>query len=166
MKNAIIILSFSLLVTLLLSFSNSTTSSFVREASLFDTVKKKDSLRILDSIRVLDSIRIYDSVANLKTKIYKENAHASYYHDKFTGRRTASGQVFNNKKFTAAHKTLKFGTKVKVTSVVTNKWVIVTINDRGPFVKGRDIDLSKAAFMSISPSRYNGHIKVNIEILE
>lgn len=166
MKNTIIILSFSLLVTLSLSFSNSTKSSFVREASLFDTVKKKDSLRILDSVRVIDSIRIYDSVANLKTKLYKENAHASYYHDKFTGRRTASGQIFNNKKFTAAHKTLKFGTKVKVTSVATNKWVIVTINDRGPFVKGRDIDLSKAAFMSISPSKYSGHISVNIEIVE
>ena len=166
MKKNIIIVSFVLLITILLSFSNKTKHGFIREASLFDTVKKKDSLRILDSIKVIDSIRISDSIANLKTKLFKENAHASYYHDKFTGRRTASGQIFNNKKFTAAHRTLKFGTKVKVTSIATGKWVIVTINDRGPFVKGRDIDLSKAAFMSISPSKYGGHIRVNIEIIE
>ena len=160
MNKNIIIALFSLLITLLLGFSNKTKSCFVREASLFDTVKKKDSLRLLDSIRVVDSI------ANLKTKLFKTNAHASYYHDKFTGRRTASGQIFNNKKFTAAHKTLKFGTKVKVISIATNKFVIVTINDRGPFVKGREIDLSKAAFMKIAPSKYDGHIRVNLEIIE
>ena len=115
---------------------------------------------------MVDSVRVSDSIANLKTKLFKENAHASYYHDRFTGRRTASGQIFDNKKFTAAHKTLKFGTKVKVTSIATNRSVIVTINDRGPFVKGRDIDLSKAAFMKISPSKYGGHIRVNLEIIE
>lgn len=166
MKKNIIILSFTLLITLLLSFSTKTKPSFDRKASSFDSIKKKDSLRILDSTKVIDSIKMEDSIANLKTKIFKQNAHASYYHDKFTGRRTASGQIFNNKKLTAAHKKLKFGTKVKVTSVVTKKWVIVTINDRGPFTKGRDIDLSKAAFMKIAPSKYGGHIKVDIEIIE
>ena len=79
MKKNIIIVSFVLLITILLSFSNKTKSSFIREASLFDTVKKKDSLRLLDSIKVVDSIRISDSIANLKTRFYKKNVEVSHY---------------------------------------------------------------------------------------
>lgn len=66
-----------------------------------------------------------------------------------SGPRTASGECFNPKKFTAAHKHISFGTKVKVTNLKNNKSVIVTINDRGPFVKNRIIDLSKAAAKAI-----------------
>ncbi|HEX9602039.1 MAG TPA: septal ring lytic transglycosylase RlpA family protein, partial [Mariniflexile sp.] len=99
-------------------------------------------------------------------KPYKESVHASYYHDKFNGRKTASGEKFNNNLYTAAHKTLKFGTKVKVTNIVNDSSVIVTINDRGPFVKGREIDLSKKAFMEIAKYKHRGFLIVNIEILE
>jgi len=70
---------------------------------------------------------------------------ASYYANKFEGRRTASGAIFSNKKLTAAHRTLPFGSRVKVTNLSNNKSVIVTINDRGPFIKGRIIDLSQEA---------------------
>ncbi|WP_017257033.1 septal ring lytic transglycosylase RlpA family protein [Pedobacter arcticus] len=70
---------------------------------------------------------------------------ASYYADKFNGRKTASGERFRNSKLTAAHKTLPFGTKVKVTNLRTGESVKVRINDRGPFVAGRIIDLSKKA---------------------
>jgi len=70
---------------------------------------------------------------------------ASYYANKFHGRKTASGEVFDENKMTAAHKTLPFGTIVKVTNISNNKSVIVKINDRGPFVSGRIIDLSRAA---------------------
>ncbi len=70
---------------------------------------------------------------------------ASYYADKFKGRRTASGQKFRQYKMTAAHRSLPFGTKVKVKNLRNGKTVRVTINDRGPFVKGRIIDLSKRA---------------------
>ena len=70
---------------------------------------------------------------------------ASFYADKFDGRITASGEVFNQNKMTAAHRTLPFGTKVKVTRIDNKKSVTVTINDRGPFVNNRVIDLSKAA---------------------
>lgn len=66
--------------------------------------------------------------------------------------KTASGQLFNPLGFTAAHKTIPFGTKVRVTNLKNNKSVMVTINDRGPFVKGRIIDLSKQAAKSISLS--------------
>lgn len=155
-----------LVLALICSFSIHSTKHLDRKGVVLDTIKKKDTLVVLDSIKKIEVPKIEDSIANLNTKIFKKNAHASYYHDKFTGRRTASGQIFYNNKLTAAHKKLKFGTKVKVTSVATKKSVIVTINDRGPFTKGRDIDLSKAAFMKIAPSKYGGHIKVDIEIIE
>jgi rare lipoprotein A len=70
---------------------------------------------------------------------------ASFYGKKFHGRITASGEKFNMHKMTAAHRTLPFGTEVRVTNIDNNKQIKVTINDRGPFVKDRIIDLSKAA---------------------
>jgi len=71
----------------------------------------------------------------------------SYYHSKFQGRKTANGERFNNNALTAAHKSLKFNTRVKV--FYGNKSVIVRINDRGPFVGGRILDLSQAAAKQI-----------------
>lgn len=70
---------------------------------------------------------------------------ASWYGPGFHGKKTASGERFNENAMTAAHKTLPLGTVVKVTNQRTGKSIKVTINDRGPFVKGRIIDLSKAA---------------------
>jgi rare lipoprotein A len=70
---------------------------------------------------------------------------ASYYADKFDGRNTASGAIFSQRKRTAAHRTLPFGTRVIVINNSNGKRVKVTINDRGPFVAGRIIDLSKKA---------------------
>ena len=75
---------------------------------------------------------------------------ASFYGEEWNGRRTANGEIFNTYELTAAHKTLPFGTKVKVVNKTNGKSVIVRINDRGPFVKGRTIDLSKKAFQSIA----------------
>jgi len=98
-------------------------------------------------------------------KLYKEKAHASYYHDKFTGRKTASGKKFDNTKLTAAHKKLPFGTKLKITNLLNKKSTIVEVTDRGPFVKGREIDLSKKAFMDIASNKNSGAINVKIEIL-
>lgn len=90
---------------------------------------------------------------------------ASYYNDKHNGRKTASGEIFSNSNLTAAHKTFKFGTKLEVTNVANQKTVVVRINDRGPFVKGRELDLSKAAFKSIA-SIGSGVVKVKYKILE
>jgi rare lipoprotein A len=70
---------------------------------------------------------------------------ASYYAAKFDGRRTASGERFDNGAMTAAHRTLPFGTLVRVTNIANGRSVIVRINDRGPFTRGRMIDLSRAA---------------------
>ncbi|MDB5193933.1 MAG: rare lipoprotein [Segetibacter sp.] len=78
-----------------------------------------------------------------------ETGKASYYADKFKGRPTASGAKFRQWKRTAAHKTLPFGTNVKVVNLANGRSVNVKINDRGPFVAGRIIDLSKRAARKI-----------------
>ena len=70
---------------------------------------------------------------------------ASYYADEFNGRKTASGEVYDMNEMTAAHRTLPFGTKVRVTDVETGRSVVVRINDRGPFKDDRVIDLSLGA---------------------
>jgi rare lipoprotein A len=89
---------------------------------------------------------------------------ASYYHDKFHGRKTANGERFNQAAYTAAHKKLPFGTKVRVIDRKTGKSVVVTINDRGPFIKGRVIDLSRRAARDLG-ILHRGVAKVKVEIL-
>ena len=89
---------------------------------------------------------------------------ASYYADRYHGRPTASGEVFNTRELTAAHRTLPFGTRVKVTDLKNNLSVIVRINDRGPFVEGRVIDLSRAAAEKLQLIRA-GLAKVRVEIV-
>ncbi len=119
---------------------------------------QKDTVKIVN-----DSIKFEN---NYKLILFKKEAHASYYHQKFDGRKTASGEIFKNDKLTAAHRKLPFGTKLRITNEVNGKSVIVTINDRGPFVKGREIDLSKKAFMEIATSTKQGTMRVTIEKIE
>lgn len=90
---------------------------------------------------------------------------ASYYHNKFNGRKTASGEVFSNNKLTAAHRTYPFGTYLKVTNVANGKSVVVKVNDRGPFTKGKELDLSRKAFMDITDNPNKGNLQVNIEVV-
>ncbi|MFA9206343.1 MAG: septal ring lytic transglycosylase RlpA family protein [Burkholderiaceae bacterium] len=75
---------------------------------------------------------------------------ASYYADSYEGKTTANGEIYRQGKITAAHKTLPFGTKVEVTNLSNNKSVVVRINDRGPYIRGRIIDLTKAAAREIN----------------
>ena len=96
---------------------------------------------------------------------YKERGIASYYAKKFQFRKTASGEIFNNNLMTAAHKTLPFGTHVVVKNLRNGKYVKVTINDRGPFVQKRIIDLSRAAFSKIEDIG-KGIAKVEIRVVE
>lgn len=100
-----------------------------------------------------------------KTSFYKNEVFACFYASKFEGRKTANGEIFSNKNLTAAHKTLSFGTQVKVTNLANNKSVIVTINDRGPFSQKYEIDLSKKAFDQISHDSKAGSLKVSLEII-
>lgn len=104
--------------------------------------------------------------ASGKFKFYKRNANASYYADKFHGRKTASGKKYNKTQYTAAHKKLPFGAIVKVTNEVNGKSTIVEVNDRGPFVRSREIDLSKRAFMEIANGKSSGVVRVTIEVLQ
>ncbi len=71
--------------------------------------------------------------------------HASWYGPGFHGRRTANGEIFNKYDLTAAHKTLPFGTVLEITNPETDKTIRVRVNDRGPFIKGRVLDLSQKA---------------------
>jgi len=95
---------------------------------------------------------------------YSEAGIASYYADKYQGRLTANGERFDMYRISAAHKTLPFNTKVKVVNVNNGRSVVVRINDRGPFIEGRIIDLSYAAFGRIADHR-EGLADVVLEIL-
>jgi rare lipoprotein A len=89
---------------------------------------------------------------------------ASYYAHKYHGRKTASGEIYDMNKLTAAHRTLPFGVTVRVTELSSNRSVIVRINDRGPFARGRIIDVSLAAAKRLGIVQ-SGHGKVRIEVL-
>ena len=104
--------------------------------------------------------------AKKPTGVYKSDVSASYYHDKFNGRKTASGAIFSNNKLTTAHPSLPFGTQLKVTNRANGKSVIVTVTDRGPFTKGRELDLTKRAFMGITDNKNKGVLQVDIEIVK
>lgn len=90
---------------------------------------------------------------------------ASFYADRFDGHQTASGEKYKHNKMTAAHKTLPFGTKVRVTNTANGKSVEVVINDRGPYVENRIIDLSKAAAEALDFVN-DGIAEVKIEIVD
>ncbi|QCK13699.1 septal ring lytic transglycosylase RlpA family protein [Mangrovivirga cuniculi] len=95
---------------------------------------------------------------------HTEEGIASYYHDKFTGRSTASGAKYDPKKLTAAHPKHPFGTVLKVTNLKTGESVNVTVNDRGPWVKGRVVDISRVAAEKIGLIRA-GLLKVRVEVI-
>lgn len=138
-------------------------SSFSGKNLQFQELKKIPQDTVKKNASIADSLGLS---ANLKLTLHKKNAHASYYHNKFNGRRTASGSKFDNEKFTAAHRKFPFGTKVKVTNEANGKSVIVTVTDRGPFSKGREIDLTRRAFMDIASNKNVGNLKVTIEVIK
>ena len=92
------------------------------------------------------------------------NGVASYYGRRFHGRRTANGERFNMRAMTAAHKTLPFGSLVRVTNRRNGRSVTVRINDRGPFIRGRTIDLSRGAAEQIGMIS-RGHARVEMELV-
>ncbi len=133
-----------------------------QERTVASTKVDTSKLKLKNVLVALDSLDL--SIAKLK--MLKKGAHASYYHNKFNGRRTASGKKFDNSGYTAAHKKLPFGTKVKVTNEANGKFVIVEITDRGPFSKAREIDLTRKAFMDIASNKNSGTVIVSIEVIE
>jgi rare lipoprotein A len=99
-----------------------------------------------------------------KAPTVEEVGTASWYGPRFHGKKTANGEVFNQNKLTAAHRTLPLGTTVEVTNVTNGKSVKVKINDRGPYVNGRVIDLSRAAAVRLG-MKDAGVAKIQIEVL-
>jgi rare lipoprotein A len=95
---------------------------------------------------------------------HTESGMASFYGNEFQSRKTSNGERFDQGKLTAAHRTLPFGTRLKVTNTQNSKSVVVRVNDRGPFAKGRILDLSSSAFKSIAHLNA-GVIPVRIEII-
>lgn len=138
-------------------------SSFTHINSFYQEPKKVSQDTINKNVTIADSLGL---AKNLSLILHKKNAHASYYHNKFNGRRTASGTKFDNTKYTAAHRKFPFGTKLKVTNEANKKSVIVTVTDRGPFSKGREIDLTRQAFMDIAANKNAGNLKVTIEVIK
>lgn len=96
---------------------------------------------------------------------HRESGIASFYAAKYQSRKTASGERLNQQDKTAAHRSLPFGTKVRVTNTDNGKSVIVKINDRGPYIKGRIIDLTQSAFSEIGDKDL-GTISVTIEVVD
>lgn len=117
---------------------------------------------ILVIIMMISALGIYSFADN--TVDATKTSYASFYHDKFNGKKTASGEIFDNSKLTAANRTIPFGTKIKVTNLNNGKEVVVRINDRGPFHASRSLDMSKAAFVAIGDAK-SGKIPVKYEIL-
>ncbi|PWS55841.1 septal ring lytic transglycosylase RlpA family protein [Pseudoalteromonas sp. meg-B1] len=114
---------------------------------------------------ILTACSTAPSNINNQQRDVAEQGKASFYADKYHGRLTASGERFSQQAATAAHLKLPFGTRVKVTNIANNKSVVVRINDRGPYIRGRIIDLSKAMFEKIADSSA-GVIDVSVTVIE
>ena len=159
MKKGLILLCIVFVVGLV--WSQTSIQSKQKQTIAKDTVKKNKTTAA-DISLVTDSI----STKPLQLKAFKKSVIASYYADKFNGRRTTSGKKFSNNGYTAAHKKLPFGTKLKVTNEANGKSVIVEVTDRGPFVRSKEIDLTKRAFMDLADNKRSGMLRVKIEIIE
>lgn len=123
------------------------------------------TLLVLAIVILLSGCSTVQPGADGKWSGFTETGQASFYADKHHKRKTASGEIYRHDLKTAAHKKLPFGTKLRVTNLDTDKSVVVKVNDRGPFVKGRIIDLSKSAFSAIGKTSA-GLINVKIEVID
>lgn len=99
----------------------------------------------LASVFATSCLALILSACGSSKSTFTQSGQGSYYADKFTGRPTASGTPYRPGKLTAAHNTLPFGTRIRVTNTRTGRSVKVVVNDRGPHVKGRIVDVSKRA---------------------
>ena len=130
---------------------------------------KNEMMRAVDSgtdlyVAKSNKTSTKEKTSNSGSSKHSQTGIASYYSKGLHGSRTASGEIHNRHEMVAAHRLLPFGTKVKVTNLSNGKEVVVKVNDRGPFAKGRVIDLSYGAFSKIeNPGK--GLTKVKLEVL-
>ncbi|MBO4628482.1 MAG: septal ring lytic transglycosylase RlpA family protein [Treponema sp.] len=122
-------------------------------------------MRINYKIFLLIGFLILTASFSLFAEVYKTGVTASYYAEDFHGKKTSNGERFNMNDFTCAHKSLPFNTILKVTNLANGKTCEVRVNDRGPFVLNREIDLSKAAATKLGMIG-TGTTKVKLEIVK
>lgn len=125
--------------------------------------------RSLDSVFIIEKqtpkeISVNDGKVKYDDKVHILIGDVSNYGGSLHGSQTATGGRFDQWAMTTAHKTLPFGTKVKVTNKATGKSVVVKVNDRGPYIKGRTFDLSRGAFSKIAPLSQGIIKKANVEV--
>jgi rare lipoprotein A len=165
MRKSITVLFLFTIVALVSSQSQTINNqkTLIQQSAIPKTIASKDTIKKAKVVILQQEVK-KDTIGELV--MYKKDAHASYYADKFHGRRTASGALFDRNKYTAAHKKLPFGTKLRITNQANGRSVIVEVTDRGPFVKSRNIDLSKKAFMEIAKNKGAGVMTVTIEVFK
>lgn len=149
------------IIGLIFLFSFAGCVSSIRFSSAVEPIEfdlSKDQSTLSDSLS--QAVTSADEI--LIPQIFK--GIASYYSDRFHGRKTASGELYDKNELTAAHRTLPFGTVLKVTNSANGLSVIVRVNDRGPVKTSRIIDLSKAAAEAIDMIR-DGLVEVEIELI-
>ncbi|MEJ2492956.1 MAG: septal ring lytic transglycosylase RlpA family protein [Ignavibacteriaceae bacterium] len=130
---------------------------FTIVANEYDT---SDSLNLSEEFSPIQET-VYGNTSNIQ---YKDlgTMKASWYGPRFHGRITANGEIYNQMAYTAAHKSLPFGTLLRITNPRNNKSLIVRINDRGPYIPGRQLDLSKGAAEKLGVM-YSGVKKLKVE---
>jgi len=167
------------LLFLLLGFCACSRSGDIQNADNAEASKKAE--QIAEAEKVADTVRekahrsekkegkqdlvedeVHVKITHDGEPVIEQTGEASRYSKRFQGKKTAAGEKFDQKKLTAAHPALPFGTKAKVTNLENGKSVDVRINDRGPYVKGRDIDLSPSAAKELDITKH-GIAPVKIE---
>jgi rare lipoprotein A len=123
--------------------------------------KKQESSADLEGLAISSSAEISSQIELLEY-VDRGTMVASWYGPRFHGRKTANGEIFDQMAYTAAHKKFRFGTLLRLTNPNNEKAIIVRINDRGPFIRGRELDLSKAAADELGILE-RGVAKLNIE---
>lgn len=132
----------------------------IREPSLPRILSRLQPLALLGALALLGGCSTFGGGSGSS-----ETGKASYYGGRHHGQRTASGERFDQNALTAAHRTLPFGTRVRVTNLNNERSVVLRINDRGPFVRGRVIDVSRAAAVRLDMLRA-GVVPVRVEALD
>jgi hypothetical protein len=161
MKKIIVLLLGLSLSTSLITTAKETGTIFIKEEMIKNNVDNDLDVNVSEQ----SNKKITIPEKDLDKFTHYQSGMASYYSSNLQGSATASGERFNNNALTAAHRKLPFGTKIRVTNVNNGKSVIVRVNDRGPYTKGRVIDLSKAAFSKIA-SISSGVTRVKLEVMK
>lgn len=163
MLNIVKILSFIMIVGLL--FSCASSPKFTSKKPSSSTTKNVEQPKTRYSKNKDSKKENVDVFYNLSSSMETVDGYASYYADDFDGKQTANGETFNMYELTAAHKTYPFNTMIRVTNLSNKKTAIVRINDRGPFVDNRIIDLSLGAAMQLDMLD-SGVQKVQLDVIE